>query len=473
MDNRNIIFIIPNANKSYENVGIKSGAFHLPSLAVSILIAIAKENNYNPAVLDLTFYENDEEVLSRRLSELKPELVGITCTSATYFHALEVARLIKSKLPETKILIGGPHVSSSIQDTLKNDCFDYIFIGESEKSFRQFLKGVNPKEIEGIAFKGNEGSIHSLQNRSYIQDFNEVPYPDYSLYDFSLYRLSRLHTPKNPTVFIETSRGCPFGCKICNKIVHGYKFRAKSSERVLSEIEHLIKTIGLNNFFISDDGFTTDIKRAEEICDGIINKKLNVSWSCPNGIRPDSVNQTLVQKMRKAGCYRVGLGIESGNQKVLDNLGKKTTLEKVEAGVRMIKKAGIETLGFFIVGFPDDTEKTMQETINFAHKLPLDYAKVSIAMPFPGTVLHDEYSAKNLVYPPGDFRMYNFHLPPKKVYKHPVLSWDLIEKYYKKFYRSFYYDIKFIFRRFIGSIRNRNFFDTAKVALSIAWHQRK
>ncbi|MBP7653464.1 cobalamin-dependent protein [Candidatus Dependentiae bacterium] len=473
MENKNILFIMPSSNKSYKDVAVKSAAFHLPSLALAILGAVCKENGYIPKILDLTFYEDDNEILSKTIKEFNPKHIGLTCTSATYFHALEIAKICKQINPDIPVVIGGPHASASVENTLQNDCFDYVFIGESEISFVKYLNGESREKIEGLAFKNKDGSIHRLDHSSYISNMDKIPFPDYTLYDMSLYSLSKLHTPDNPVIFLETSRGCPFKCKICNKIVHGYKFRPKSAERVLDEIEHHIKTIGIKSFFIADDGFTTDMKRSEDICDGILARKIKISWYCSNGIRADRINQTLMHKMKKAGCYRVSFGIESGNQKVLDNTGKNTTLEKIETGIRMTKKAGIEAFGFFIVGFADDTEKTMDETIKFANKLPLDYVKVSIAMPFPGTILYDEYNAQNLIFPPGDFRMYNFHLSPRSVYKHPSLDWEIVEKYYRKFYRSFYFNPAFILRRFIGSIKTGSFFNIAKVAVSIAFSQRK
>lgn len=469
MKKGNVLFIMPDEKKVYKDVHFKVGTFHhLPSLALAILGAIAKENGFNPVILDLTLYNTYKKVLEDALSELKPVYAGLTCTTATYFHALEIARIIKSKSPHTKILIGGPHASSTVEETLMNKDFDYVFIGEAERSLDQFLKGADPKKIEGLAFRNENGSMHIFPQSSFLKDLDSFFYPDYSLYDLSKYKLSRLHTRRNPVVWIETSRGCPFNCKICNKVVHGQNFRPKSPERVLAEMEHFAKQ-GIKGFFIADDGFTSHMGRAEKICDGIMDRKLDIIWDCYNGIRVDRVNRKLLKKMKKAGCHRVSFGIESGNQDVLNKSGKSITLKQVRDAIKMAKSANLEVFGFFVFGFENETEDTMRDTIRFARKLPLDLAKVSSIMPFPGSPLYYQYRDMNLIYPHGDYRNFNIHTSPKHVYKHPTLSGDVIEKYENKFYRSFYLNPGYIARRFISCVKNGTLLQTIRAALSINW----
>ncbi len=469
MEDRNILFIMPDEKKVYRDVHFKVGTLHhLPSLALAILGAIARKNGFKAAILDLTLYHNHKKVLQDKLAELKPVYMGITCTTATYFHALEIARIVKEVSPGTKVLVGGPHVSSTVEETLKVRDFDYVFIGEAERSFEQFLKGEEHKKIEGLAFRNADGSIHIFAHSSFIKDLDSFIYPDYSLYDLSRYRLSKLHSRRNPVVWIETSRGCPFNCKICNKVVHGQNFRPKSPERVLTEIEHFVKQ-GIVGFFIADDGFTSHMGRAEKICDGIIEKRLNIVWNCYNGIRVDRVNRRLLKKMKQAGCHRVSFGIESGNQGILDKSGKNITLKQIKAAVKMARLVGMEVFGFFVFGFENETEETMTDSIRFARKLPLDMAKVSALIPFPGSPIYVRYRNLDLVYPHGDYRNYNMHTSPKHVYRHSVLSGDTIEEYENKFYRSFYLNPGYIARRFLSCLRNGNLLETIKAALSVDW----
>lgn len=472
MADRNILFIIPDEKKVYEGVNIKVGAYHLPSLAFAILGAVAKKSGFNPIILDLTFFDKHEDVLVEHLSRLDPVYVGITCTTALYYHARDIAGFIKKRASHIPILGGGPHVSSTAGETLANSDFDYIFIGEAEESFADFLEGADREKIKGLAFRNDDREVHLLPHSSFINDLNAIPYPDYSLYDLARYRISKIWTKNNPVVWIETSRGCPFDCKICNKIVHGQNFRPKSPERVVAEMEHLMKQ-GAREFFIADDGFTSQMDRAGRICDIIIEKGLDVTWSCTNGIRVDRVDYDLLAKMHRAGCHRLALGIESGNQGVLDELGKQITIEQIVDTAKMARKAGIEIHGFFMFGFKNDTEETMQETIDFARSLPLDFAKASLVIPFPGSPLNKEYKKMDLLLPVKDYRSYNFYTSPRHVYKHPTLGWDTIERYQDKFYRAFYINPRYIIRRLIKAIKNGVLFDTLISALRVGWFSKR
>ncbi len=468
MSEKKILFIMPDERMVYENLSIEVGSFHLPSLAFAILGAIAKKNGFKPYIIDLAHYDNSENIISKTILELQPDFVGLTCTTALYFHVVEIARFIKKKYPNQIILIGGSHASSEVDSTLNKELFDYLFIGEAEKSFDEFLNGISPNQIEGLAFKNSNGSIHKYTNKNFLRNLDEFPYPDYSLYDLQKYEVARIHANQNPVVWIETSRGCPFDCMICNKIVHGKTFRPKSVNRVVDEIEYLTG-LGIKEFLISDDGFTSKIKRAEQICNQLIEKRIKISWACVNGIRVDRVNQQLLYKMREAGCYRIAFGIESGNQSVLNNLGKRVTLEQVKKAVKMARKAKIEVSGYFMFGFLDDNEKTMQDTIDFAKSLPLDLAKASIIMPFPGSPMHQKYSEMGLVFPPGDYRDYNVYSLPKNVYNHPTLDWEVVERFQKRFYRAFYFDPKYIFRRLLNALKNKTLFSNIRAAISVDW----
>lgn len=456
----------------YENVNVKIGSFHLPSLAFSILGSIAKANNYSPTILDLIFYDDPASTIISFIDGLAPVYIAFTCTSATYYLVLEAAQIIRSHNKSIKILIGGCHASSTAEEILQTGLFDFVFIGESEISFNQFLKGNESSDIRGLAFIDESGKIVKSFNSGFLKNLDDLPYPDYSLYDLSKYHISRLQARNNPVVWIETSRGCPFNCQVCNKIVHGQTFRPKSPERVLAEIKHFLE-LGVKEFHIADDGFTSIIDRAEKICDLIIESGLKFTWSCVNGIRVDRVTLDLLKKMRQAGCYRISFGIESGDQHVLNNLGKNVTLQQTEKAVHMAKKAGLEVFGFFMFGFEDETEQSMKNTIKFAKKLPLDLAKASIIMPFPGSPIYEKYLSLKLIYKTVDYKNFNVYQSPKKVYTHPSLDWDIIEKYQRRFYRSFYFNISYIFRRLIYSIKNGTLISDIAVGSKMDWFGRK
>lgn len=463
---------MPDEREVYKNVNVKVGAFHLPSLALAILGAIAKKNGYRPTILDMGIEDRPEDALKKCLSRKNPKYIAITCTSATYYQAIEIATVAKTLQPDITVLVGGTHVSSLVSESLRVNNFDYVFVGEADYSFAQFLQGVDPKNIEGIAFRGANGEICFTPNKSFIMNLENFVFPDYTLYDLTKYELSPLHSKNNPVVWLETSRGCPFNCQICNKVVHGQTFRAKSAQRVIDEIKYLL-SIGIKEFHIADDGFSSDMNRAEQICDMIIENKLDFSWACVNGIRVDRVNKSLLRKMKQAGCYRISFGIESGNQSVLDHLGKRVTLEQIRNSVKLAKSVGLEVFGFFIFGFEDDTAETMMDTIRFAKSLPLDLAKASIMMPFPGSPLYHKYMGMDLLFPTEQYRNFNAYIPPQLVYKHPHLEWPLVEKYQEKFYRSFYFNPPYLFRRLMHAIKNGTLLSDIRVALKMEWFRKE
>jgi anaerobic magnesium-protoporphyrin IX monomethyl ester cyclase len=467
-----ILFVIPDERKVYETVDVKAGAFHQPSLALGILGAIARDCGFSPAILDLTLHDNGPEVVKSHVSMLQPRYVGIPCTSATYWQAVAIARLVKTVSASAKVMIGGPHVSSTVAETLQKGCFDYVFVGEAELSFRQLLTGADPLCIEGVVCAGGAGTIGELPGRPFLKNLDDFPFPDYGLYDLSRYRVSRLQVRRNPVAWMETSRGCPFDCQICNKVVHGRTFRPKSAERVLDEIKYF-KTLGIRELHIADDGFTTDMERAERICEGMVTRRLDMTWSCVNGIRADRVNKQLLKLMKRAGCYRISFGIESGNQSVLDHLGKKITLSQIESAVTAAREAGLEVFGFFMFGFEDETVPSMQDTIHFARRLRLDLAKASIVTPFPGSPLYEKYQRRGLLLPvTDDYRHYNVYGSPRLVYRHPSLDWDVVEHYQKRFYRDVYLNPAYLMRRIVYSVKNGTILDDAAAALSMKWFGR-
>ncbi|MEM5781613.1 MAG: radical SAM protein, partial [Candidatus Aenigmatarchaeota archaeon] len=247
---------------------------------------------------------------------------------------------------------------------------------------------------------------------------------------------------------ILTSRGCMFNCYFCNKRTFGYGFRALTPENVIKEIETLIEKYKVKEIDFYDDSWNQDLKRAERILDMIIERGWDVHLRCSNGIRVDKITKKFIQKFKKAGGDWISLGIESGNQKILNTIPKMITLNQVRKSVKIIKESGIIVSGFFMLGLLGDTEKTMQDTINFAKELNLDIAQFTIATPYPGTRMYDMVKEKGKLLI-SDWDTFH-HTSGKMLYEYPgTAKPEIVEKMYKKAHKEYYLRPIYIFKQLL------------------------
>ena len=209
---------------------------------------------------------------------------------------------------------------------------------------------------------------------------------------------------------------------------------------------------GFREIHVQDDNFSANLDRAKQICDQIVARGLKFPWMLMNGIRVDCVDIELFEKLRTAGCYLIGLGIESGNQTVLDHVNKGITLDMIRNAVKLAKEAGVDTYGFFMLALPSDTKETMRQTIHFARELDLDIAKFDITIPYPGTRLFREWDAQGRI-KSKNWSDYTHHQDEHRIYDHPNLDWETIQHFYRKAFRDFYLRPRYIWTRFRRSVR--------------------
>jgi len=298
--------------------------------------------------------------------------------------------------------------------------------------------------------------------RPLIADLDSLPIPAWDLYPIDEYRhrLTKIIARHSPLTTIEFSRGCVFKCDFCgSKNTMGLGYRKKSPERCAKEMLHLQK-LGYREVILTDDIFTSDNDWAIAVCEEMVRQGVKMAWTCTNGIRVDSANDALFEAMRKAGCYRVHFGFESGNEQVLKNFGKggKATLEQGRTAVRMARKAGLETWGMFMVGLSGDTEDSMMDTIRYARGMEVDVMKFGITVPFPGTPMFNKMRDLKRIktYNWDDYNVYN---EASAIFDHPSLDWETIQKYYRKAYLECYYkNPKYMIRRGIRSLKTLEIF---------------
>jgi anaerobic magnesium-protoporphyrin IX monomethyl ester cyclase len=290
--------------------------------------------------------------------------------------------------------------------------------------------------VEGLTYKNDAGELVVTPDRPAIDDLDALPYPAWELFPPSKkYRFLHRGAPFYPVM---TSRGCPFDCIHCTKAVHGYKFRPRSVENVISELRYLKNRFNAHEIFIIDDIFNNDLARAERILDEIIKNDFNFHIKFSNGIRADKLPKRFVKKLKRAGTYTVMLGIESGNQKIVNSIGKGLNLDKVKIATKLLKAEGIITGGFFMLGHPQDTTATMLETIAFAKSLDLDYPFFFKAVPFPGTKMYDIVVKKGKMINNNQQRAIEKYTVKQASFEMDGFTAGDVEQAFTLAYRSFY-----------------------------------
>lgn len=337
------------------------------------------------------------EELASRISDSNPDIVGISCAySLMWEDVAELSAILRYALPDTLQVLGGSHPSSLPFDCLKNSDADCVVIGEGEETFLELVNTYSDPDfskILGLAFK-NKSSAVLNPSRPHIRDLDSIPLPARHLVHMDMYiRMGKAPGSQKNRRFTTmlTSRGCPNDCIFCSiKTVWGQRWRSRSPENVVREIEELVNKYRIKEIHFIDDNISLNKKRMAKICDLIIERDLDISWTTPNGVSVATLDRHLLYRMKKSGCYQLAFGIESGNEHVLRSIIRKPlSLSRTGDVIRHARDAGIWTHGFFVIGFPGETDGMIIDTIDFARNSGLDSAFFSIATPFPGTELHN------------------------------------------------------------------------------------
>lgn len=455
-----VLLINPSYVPSYS--GTKASIVNpvFPTLGLATIGAAARARGHTVNILDLCYTPYDFEDVKQKILAFRPDIVGVTATTPLMNQLRDISVLVKDISPSIRVVGGGPHPSALPRESLLESCLDAVFVGEADVSFPAYCDGTPPAEIPGLFYRDGE-TIRDTGLQPVIANLDDLPMPAWDLYDKEIYRQhgSRLYTRYPPMAGIEFSRGCVYKCDFCaSKMTLALGYRKKSPERCAAELQQLYD-LGFREAMVADDIFTSDQEWASRVCDAIIARGVKMAWTCSNGVRVESVEETLFRKMKQAGCYRVSFGFESGNDEILRGFGKggRATIEQGKRGARLARQAGIDTNGFFMLGLTADTEATMMDTINFARALPLDMMKFGRTIAFPGTDMFNRYHAQGIIksYNWDDYFMYS----NKTLFSHEHLSKETIERYtdiaYKK---ALLYNPGFIWRRLVHGLRTGGFF---------------
>jgi anaerobic magnesium-protoporphyrin IX monomethyl ester cyclase len=410
---------------------------------------------------NVDIYDGDveDESLDTRLSREPFDVVGISSPTPLIYEAWRAAQTAKAHGAIT--ILGGPHLTLMPDESLGHPSVDFVARGEAEETIVEFARALAPltpsplslkgrgdggegspfAHIKGLSFRGAGGQIVHNVPRPLAQNLDAIPFPAYHLFKIDRYTNLQPLTDgldrHARTYTVVTSRGCPYQCTYCSKPITGNTWRARSVDNVLAEWKMLVQDLRAKEIGVTDDIWNLDLKRAKELCRGLIDQGLNhVPWITIHGMKVNHTDPELFQLMKRAGCKRVGFGVESGDEFILKRVVKKSqTLNQVRAAFRNAKAAGLETMGFFIFGMPYETEETMEKTIRLALELDPDLANFMIAAPYPGTEMWDLLEREGRIYARdwGELAIHSDHAH----FEIGSLKPELVERKWHEAYRRF------------------------------------
>lgn len=433
-----------------------------------------EKSEFELSVMDCEAREMRYEQIREELVKIMPEIVAITAPTPAFTQILEVCRIIKEISPKIITVLGGPHPTALPLETVAEQDIDIVAIGEGEATFAELVDALDRQrplsEIKGIAYKDESGLPRLNERRGLIPDLDSIPFPARDLFETDLYfapPTKRMSNRKGGNMI--TSRGCCFQCTYCEaSYTWQRKVRFRSIKNVVDEIEECVDKYGMGEFNFHDELFTMDKIRTREFCQELKKRQIDITWVCM--CRADFVDEETLRIMKEAGCRKIVFGFESGNQEILNAMGRRMLVEKMEYAVKLVKKVGIKSAGGFMFGYIGETEKTMKQTIALAKKLNTDTMAFFIASPYPGTEFYNIAKAKGYFRPNyswKDFTLVSNNVPPINL---PGLPAETILKWQKKAYRQYYLNPRYILSK-IASIKSwtdvQNIYNGAKLFLRL------
>jgi len=371
----------------------------VPDLGLGYLATSLTREGHHVRILDCSKEGLDYRGFADVLKKGSYDLVGLKLFSNELGSSAKMIRIAKEQEPKLRVVIGGPHVSGSPHRTMQCvEEVDFGFQGEAEIGLPMLARSLEAGDnssyanIPGLIFK--EGQAWRINPQAPPQDLDKLGMPSWSLMPPQSYPKESfgLFVKNFPTAPIITTRGCPFHCTYCAGYrVTGRKFRKRSIDAIVEELTLLKGKFGVKDVTIVDDNFTLQKEFALSVCEAIRRNQLDLSWSCPNGVRLDTLDRELIQAMEASGCYSVAVGIESGSERVLTAMKKSLNIDTVREKVALIKAhSRIKVTGFFLLGYPTETRSDIEKTIRLSRELNLDRGAFSLFTPFPGTEIYEE-----------------------------------------------------------------------------------
>ena len=418
---------------------LREGEETIPGIGILILAALAREKGYRVHVVDAKRAGTTNEAAAERVIALRPDVLGLSCTTISVTNGSRIAARVKQVLPGCVTVVGGAHVSAVPERTLGEfDAFDFGISGEGEGSLFELMARLwadaDLRTVPGLVYRDPErgGAVRANPRAAYIEDLDALPLPAWDLVPNFPYAFSpsMFNYRRSPVGTLITQRGCPFSCTFCDRSTSGRKGRWHSVAYVVRMMEQM-RDYGVKHILFYDDLFTVNKARVRELCEAMLDLRLDFSWSCNS--HPNLLDPPTMALMKRAGCWQIAYGIESGSQRVLNHVKHEVKIPRLLETLRMTRAAGLKIKGLMMCAHPTETVSSLEETNAFLRTAPLDLMQLTKFTPYPGTpsypTIH-EYG--EFVEDWEQMNAMNFVFVPKG------LDRETLERHFDRMYRTFY-----------------------------------
>jgi radical SAM superfamily enzyme YgiQ (UPF0313 family) len=396
-----IVFV----NPPYERIApgyefVKHITNNSPSLGLLHLAAEVRLHGYEPAIIESDIFDLDAEQVAERVIAAAPAYVGITLFTVGVWAAAEIARRIKQALPATTIIVGGPHIASLGAETMARfPHFDLAVVGEGERVLIELLAALEGGKdlftVPGIIYRDG-GGVRRTPGQPVQRLLDDLPMPAWDLLpDFPRRYLPAIYDfPRGPVATIAASRGCPFHCKFCDTSTFGASVRHYSPRKVFEMMRHLHERYGVRHVMFVDDLFLASRQRVTELCERLLASGLPLTWTCT--ARVDTVKPEVLALMKRAGCWEISFGLETGSDELLQKMDKAARVAKSEQALGWTHEAGIRTKGLFMLGYPGENADTIRLTKDFVRRIPMTIMNLTKFTPYPGSPIYRDLYGTNM-----------------------------------------------------------------------------
>jgi len=383
------------------NPSIQGSLYKTPCLGLAYLGASLKKAGHEVMLVDGSLSKTDDKMVARLVIEWCPDYIGLTGFTLQYPAVKEVFYAVKRLNKRTITVFGGQHASALSEYIMKDvPEIDFVIKGEGEFAFPALIEtlasgGKDFEKVPGLAYRENgEVVVNPVLLITDVDDL-EYPWRVANPLDYANGMGHGFMAKRQPVCPVISSRGCPYQCTFCaGPSILGHKLRLRDPQKFVDEIQYLVDTFGIREIQIVDDNFTFYREHVTQVCEEILKRGLEITWSLPNGIRADSVNYSLLKLMKEAGCYYLALGVEFGSERMLKISKKSLSLDKMKQTAAEAAELGYITQGFFMMGYPQEKKEDVLATIDLAKRLPLDRISVNAVVPLPGSDLFRYYLEK-------------------------------------------------------------------------------